>query len=62
MKAEYGERLNAVKIAYREYFTMEDYTTDSTVHATATDDDEDWVGEDYGLLQGIPDDLVRRSH
>ena len=28
LKLEYEERLSAVKIAYKEYFTMDDYTTD----------------------------------
>ena len=54
MKAEY--ELSAVKIAYPEYFTMDDYRTDLDIEAAA-EDDEDWVGEDEARLEGIPDYL-----
>lgn len=57
LKAEYDERLSAVKIAYKEYFTMDDYATDLDTEAAAEDEDEDWVGEDAVVLSGIPEDL-----
>jgi hypothetical protein len=56
LKLEYEERLSAVKIAYKEYFTMDDYTTDLDTD-NQMDDSDDWVGEDTVILSGIPESL-----
>jgi hypothetical protein len=56
LKMEYEERLSAVKIAYTEYFTMDDYTADLDTE-DAMDDNDDWAGEDAVILSGIPDEL-----
>lgn len=53
---EYEERLSAVKIAYTEYFTMDDYTADLDTE-DAMDDNDAWAGEDAVILSGIPDEL-----
>ena len=54
LQAEYEQRLCAVKIAYKEYFTMGDYETDLNLEQSA-EEHEDWVGEDAVVLTGIPD-------
>ena len=56
LQAEYEQRLCAVKIAYKEYFTMENYETDLNLEQAA-EEDEDWVGEDLVVLTGIPEYL-----
>ena len=56
LQAEYEQRLCAVKIAYKEYFTMDDYETDLNLEQSA-EEDEDWVGEDAVVLIGIPEYL-----
>ena len=56
LKMEYDERLSAVKIAHKEYFTMDDYTADLDTE-DAMDDNDDWAGEDAVILSGIPDEL-----
>ena len=56
LQAEYEQRLCAVKIAYKEYFTMDDYETDLNLEQSA-EEDEDWVGEDAVVLTGIPEYL-----
>ena len=45
-----------MKVAYKEYFTMDDYTTDLDTE-DAMDDNDDWDGEDAVILSGIPDAL-----
>ena len=47
---------STVKVAYKEYFTMDDYTTDLDTE-DAMDDNDDWDGEDAVILSGIPDAL-----
>ena len=56
LQAEYEQRWCAVKIAYKEYFTMDDYETDLNLEQTA-EEDEDWVGEDAVVLIVIPEYL-----
>ena len=55
LKVEYEKRLSEVKLAYKEYFTVDDYTTDLDLEE---EDNEDvWAGEDDVKLQGIPMEL-----
>ena len=55
LKVEYEKRLSEVKLAYKEYFTVDDYTTDLDLEG---EDNEDvWAGEDDVKLQGIPMEL-----
>ena len=56
LQAEYEQRLCAVRIAYKEYFTMDDYETDLNIEEPMEEDD-DWVGEDAVVLTGIPEEL-----
>jgi len=56
LQAEYEQRLCAVRIAYKEYFTMDDYETDLNIEEPMEEDD-DWVGEDTVVLTGIPEEL-----
>ena len=56
LKAEYETRLSEVKLAYKEYFTVDDYTTDLDVTEDFNYDDDDiWAGEDsINLQSSIP--------
>ena len=55
LKVEYEKRLSEVKLAYKEYFTVDDCTTDLDLEE---EDNEDvWAGEDDVKLQGIPMEL-----
>eukprot|EP00435_Cladocopium_sp_Y103_P067384 s792_g30.t1 len=56
MKLEYEKRLSEVKMAYKEYFTVDDYTTDLDLEQN-DDDDDVWAGEDQIQLHGIPLEL-----
>ena len=57
-KMEYEKRLREVKLAYKEYFTVDDYTTDLDLQDDSNDDDDDvWAGEDDVKLHGIPLEL-----
>eukprot|EP00435_Cladocopium_sp_Y103_P038874 s175_g10.t1 len=51
LKAEYETRLSEVKLAYKEYFTVDDYTTDLDVTEDFNDDDDIWADEDSVNLQ-----------
>ena len=55
LKAEYEERLTKVKLAYREYFTVDDYSTELDV--AEVPDDDIWAGEDSVKLPAVPDAL-----
>ena len=44
LKAEYEQRLTAVKLAYKEYFTVDDYSTE--LDAEDVSEDDVWAGED----------------
>ena len=55
LKAEYEERLTKVKLAYKEYFTVDDYSTDLNVEEVQEDDI--WAGEDSVKLSAVPDAL-----
>jgi len=57
LQLEYEERLSAVRIAYKEYFTMDDYSTDLNVDDDLCEDDEFWYGEDEVKLGDIPEAL-----
>ena len=57
LRLEYEERISAVKVAYKEYFTMDDYSTDLNVDDEIDDEDEIWHGEDEILLGDIPEAL-----
>ena len=58
MKMDNEKRRSEVKLAYKEYFTVDDYTTDLDLQDDSNDDDEDvWAGEDNVKLQGIPMEL-----
>ena len=57
LQLEYEERLSAVRIAYKEYFTMDDYSTDLNVDDDLCEDDEFWYGEDKVKLGDIPEAL-----
>ena len=57
LQLEYEERLSAVRIAYNEYFTMDDYSTDLNVDDDLCEDDEFWYGEDKVKLGDIPEAL-----
>ena len=63
LKADYEERLSAVKIAYKEYFTMDDYSTDLDVSdpADGVQDDDLWEGEDDVKIENSPD-IVWSDH
>ena len=56
LQTEYEQRLCAVKTAYKEYFTMDDYETDLNMEESMEEDD-DWVGEDTVVLTGISEEL-----
>ena len=57
LQLEYEERLSAVRIAYKEYFTMDGYSTDLDVDDDLCEDDEFWYGEDEVKLGDIPEAL-----
>ena len=57
LRLEYEERLSAVRIAYKEYFTMDDNSTDLTVDDEIDEEDEFWYGEDEVKLGDIPEAL-----
>ena len=47
-----------MKVAYKEYFTMDDYSTELDVeNGVETDEDDVWEGEDHVELPGIPKEL-----
>ena len=55
LKMEYEQRLSTVRVAYKEYFTMDDYSTDLDVDGDMEDDV--WAGEENICLTGIPIEL-----
>ena len=57
LQLEYEERLSAVRIAYKEYFTMDDYSTDLNVDDDLCENDEFWYGEDEVKLGDIQEAL-----
>ena len=57
LKQEYEERLSKVKIEYKEYFTMDDYSTDLDVENGFEEEQDDWFGEDEIQLNGTPEQL-----
>eukprot|EP00435_Cladocopium_sp_Y103_P044674 s1582_g12.t1 len=57
LKAEYEERLSAVKVAYKEYFTMDDYSTELDVEEPVEEEQDDWAGENEVELTGVPEAL-----
>ena len=57
LRQEYEDRLSAVKIEYKEYFTMDDYSTDLDVENGLEEEQDDWIGEDEIQLTGIPEQL-----
>ena len=46
MRMDYEKRLSAVKIEYKEYFTMDAYETELDVDKEMEDEDEIWTGEE----------------
>ena len=61
MKLEYEKRLSAVKIEYKEYFTVDDYGVELDVNQEVEDKDDVWAGEEAVQLQGIPEELWNDS-
>eukprot|EP00435_Cladocopium_sp_Y103_P024696 s2951_g6.t1 len=58
MRLDYEKRLTEVKIAYKEYFTADDYGADLNLEDGYEDDeDEVWAGEDAVQLPAIPPEL-----
>ena len=55
LKQEYEERLSKVKIEYKEYFTMDDYSTDLDVENGFEEEQDDWFGEDEIQANGTPE-------
>eukprot|EP00435_Cladocopium_sp_Y103_P063067 s2135_g24.t1 len=55
LRLEYEQRLSAVKIEYKEYFTVDDYETELNVEKELEDEDDIWAGEEMVQLQEIPD-------
>ena len=55
MRMDYEKRLSAVKIEYKEYFTMDEYETELDVDKEMEDEDEIWAGEESVELHGIPE-------
>ena len=55
LKAEYEQRLTAVKLAYKEYFTVDDYSTE--LDAEDVSEDDVWAGEDGVTLSAVPEAL-----
>ena len=55
MRMDYEKRLSAVKIEYKEYFTMDAYETELDVDKEMEDEDEIWAGEESVELHGIPE-------
>ena len=55
IKEDYASRLSAVKIAYKEYFTMDDYSTELDVENGYELEDDVWAGEDEVQFKAIPE-------
>ena len=55
MKIDYEKRLGEVKLAYKEHFTVDDYSTDLNVDDEVEDDV--WAGEHEINLQSVPTEL-----
>ena len=55
LKAEYEQRLTAVKLVYKEYFTVDDYSTE--LDAEQVSEDDIWAGEDNVKLSAVPESL-----
>ena len=53
LKAEYEQRLTAVKLAYKEYFTVDDYSAELDTEEVSEDDI--WAGEDSVKLSAVPE-------
>ena len=45
LQAEYEQRLSAVKVAYKEYFTMDDYSNELDLDEDVDGEQDDWAGE-----------------
>ena len=60
LRLECEQRISAVKIAYKEYFTMDDYSTELNVEDPV--DEDLWAGEDdVKFDSGVPEALWFRS-
>ena len=58
IQREYEERLSAVKVAYKEYFILDDYSIELDVeNGVESYEDDVWDGEDHVELSGIPKEL-----
>ena len=57
LRMEYEKRLSAVKIAYKEYFTMDDYDAELDLEKELEDESEIWAGEETLQFQGVPEEL-----
>ena len=55
LKLDYEQRLSMVRVAYKEYFTMDGYSTDLDVDGDMEDDV--WAGEESMCLTGTPMEL-----
>eukprot|EP00435_Cladocopium_sp_Y103_P008378 s145_g2.t1 len=56
LKVECEERLSALKLAYKEYFAMDDFSTDLDLEEDSQEDDV-WAGEEDVTFSGIPEAL-----
>ena len=57
IKQDYESRLSAVKIAYKEYFTMDDYSTDLDLERDYEINEDVWAGEDEVQFKTIPEEV-----
>ena len=57
IQMEYESRLNAVKIAYKEYFTMDDYSTELDLEDDGAMEEDIWAGENEVQLGTISEHL-----
>jgi len=57
IQMEYESRLNAVKIAYKEYFTMDDYSTELDLEDDGAMEEDIWAGENEVHLGTISEHL-----
>jgi hypothetical protein len=57
IQKEYESRLNAVKIAYKEYFTMDDYSTELDLEDDGAMEEDIWAGENEVQLGTISEHL-----
>ena len=57
LQAEYEQRLSAVKVAYKEYFTMDDYSNELDLDENVEGEQDDWAGKNDIQLSGVPEQL-----